>query len=78
MRLLKLDDLPSSLQDRLVRRVLSPREILLQQNEPANYLYWVATGRVRLVSFVNQQMITHYFVEAGELFGESALYIPTY
>lgn len=75
---LTLDHLPDSLQARLTRRPLSAGEILLQQGEAANYLYWVASGRIRLVSFVNQQMVTHYFVETGELLGESALYIPHY
>ena len=78
MNPLTLDHLPNSLQARLTRCPLSAGEILLQQGEAAHYLYWVASGRIRLVSFVNQQMVTHYFVEAGELFGESALYVPNY
>ncbi|NJO73680.1 MAG: Crp/Fnr family transcriptional regulator [Leptolyngbyaceae cyanobacterium RM1_406_9] len=78
MTSLTLNSLLDTLTATLTRRIFTAKELLLQQGEPANYLYWVKSGRIRLVSFVNHQMVTHYFVEAGELFGESALYIPTY
>lgn len=78
MTTLTLADLPHPLQKTLARRVLAAGEILLQQGDDAQHLYWVTTGQMRLVSFVNQRMVTHYFVEAGELLGESALHIPTY
>jgi CRP-like cAMP-binding protein len=71
-------DLPPLLQQRSQRHILMPGQILVQQGEPAQYLFWVATGQLRLVSFVKQQMITYYFVEAGEFFGESVLYFDTY
>lgn len=73
-----LADFPMTLQKRMTRQSLTTQEILVQKGEVAEYLYWVVSGRMRLVSFVNQQMVTHYFVEAGELLGESALSIPTY
>ncbi|MGD1944340.1 MAG: Crp/Fnr family transcriptional regulator [Leptolyngbyaceae cyanobacterium] len=75
---LTLDDLPSSLRATLARQTLNAGEILLQHGDAARYLYWVTTGRVRLVSFVNQQMVTHYFVDAEDFLGESALYVPQY
>lgn len=78
MKSLTLDDLPNSLREKLTRRTMAKKEILLQQGEAAQYLYWVATGSMRLVSFVNQQMVTHYFVEQQDWLGESALYVPTY
>lgn len=78
MTSLELSNLPDGLQAKLTRRILTPREFLLQQGDLAKHLYWVKSGRMRLVSFVNHQMVTHYFVEAGELFGESALYVPAY
>lgn len=78
MTSLALSNLPDGLQAKLTRRILTAREFLLQQGDLAKHLYWVKSGRMRLVSFVNHQMVTHYFVEAGELFGESALYVPTY
>lgn len=71
-------DLPPELQRSTTRHHLSPGQILLQQGEPAADLYWVVVGQLRLVSFFKQQMITHYWVEAGELLGESALEFETY
>ncbi|MGF1569197.1 MAG: Crp/Fnr family transcriptional regulator [Nodosilinea sp.] len=71
-------DLPPDLQKRLRSHRLSPGQILVQQGEPAEYLFWVDTGQIRLASFLQQQMITYYFAEAGELFEESALHHDTY
>ncbi|MGF1498248.1 MAG: Crp/Fnr family transcriptional regulator [Elainellaceae cyanobacterium] len=78
MQLLSLSDLPSDLQRHVIHQRLSTGQILVQQGETAHHLYWVMSGQIRLVSFVNQQMITHYFVEAGELYGESALHFTAY
>lgn len=71
-------DLPDEIQHSASHKFLSKGEILLQQGDAAESIYWVTTGQIRLVSFVNQQMVTHYFVGVGELLGESALYMPTY
>lgn len=71
-------DLPPELQRRLRSHHLSPGQILVQQGDPAEYLFWVATGQIRLASFLQQQMITYYFAEPGELFEESALHHDTY
>jgi len=71
-------DLPVEMRQNLSPRFLSKGEILLQQGDSAQFIYLVTSGQLRLVSFVNQQMVTHYFVNAGELLGESALYIPNY
>lgn len=71
-------DLPADMRQNSSPKLLSKGEILLQQGEAAEFIYLVTKGQIRLVSFVNQQMVTHYFVEAGELLGESALYIPSY
>lgn len=71
-------DFPSDLQEKMLQQDLTSGEILYQQGEDAKSLYWLVSGQMRLVSFVNDQMVTHYFVEAGELLAESALSIPTY
>lgn len=76
MNLVTPTDLPADL--RTTRCSLAAGQILLQQGEPANNLYWVESGKLRLVSFVNQRMITHYFVGEGELLAESALQFDTY
>ncbi len=78
MKLLTPTDLPPDLRGRTVRRSLAPSQILFQQGETSEYLYWVVSGRLRLVSFVDERTITHYFVEAGELIGENVLYADTY
>ena len=75
---LKLDDLPADLRQSSSAKFLSKGEILLQQGDMARFIYLVQSGQMRLVSFVNQQMVTHYFVKVGELLGESALYISHY
>lgn len=78
MRLLTPADLPAAVQDQIQRRLLTTKQILMQQGEPADHLFWVVAGRLRLVSFVNHQMITHYFVDAGDFFAETALHFDTY
>ncbi|MEM7770041.1 MAG: Crp/Fnr family transcriptional regulator [Cyanobacteria bacterium P01_E01_bin.6] len=75
---LTLVDLPPGLQQRTTRHVLNAGQILFQQGDPAEELFLVESGRVRLVSFIDQQMITHYFVDAGELFCEASLYFDSY
>ncbi|MEM9006308.1 MAG: Crp/Fnr family transcriptional regulator [Cyanobacteria bacterium P01_F01_bin.86] len=71
-------DLPTNLQQISSPKFLTKGEILLQQGDVARSIYLVISGQIRLVSFVNQQMVTHYFVNAGEMLGESALYVPNY
>lgn len=78
MDLLTPADLPPELQRHTQHHILTPGQILVQQGEPAQYLFWVATGQLRLVGFVKQQMITYYFVAAGDFFGESVLHFDTY
>lgn len=73
-----LSNLPAELQQNASQRNLNKGEILLQQGDVAKRIYLVTRGQMRIVSFVNQQMVTHYFVEAGELLGEGALYFSTY
>jgi CRP-like cAMP-binding protein len=75
---LRSTDLPIELQKRSHPYMLASGQILFQQGEPAQYLFWVVTGQIRLASFLKKQMITHYFVEAGDLFEESALHFDTY
>ncbi len=73
-----LTDLPAEIQQSTARKLLKKGEILLQQGDASQHLYLVMRGQMRLVSFASHQMVTHYFVDAGELLGESALYMPTY
>lgn len=78
MRLMTLADLPTELEQRTHRYQPAAGQILFQQGDPAKHLYWVVSGQMRLVSFIKRQMITHYFVNAGEFLAESALHFDTY
>ncbi|MEL6553852.1 MAG: Crp/Fnr family transcriptional regulator [Cyanobacteria bacterium J06621_11] len=78
MSSIKFTDLPAEIRQARSPKTLAKGEILLQQGRAAKFIYFVIHGQMRLVSFVEQQMVTHYFVDANELLGESALYIPTY
>lgn len=66
-----------------LKTVSTPHEVardqlLFQQGEPTQAIFWVESGRIKLVSFTDQHMITHYSVGAGESFAETALYFDTY
>lgn len=71
-------ELPPALRNAATYRELAKDQILLQQGEPAQAIYWVDSGRLKLVSFTEQQMVTHYSVEAGESFAETAIDSDTY
>ncbi len=72
------EQLPTELRQVATVSDLEMGQIVFQQGDPAESLYWVRSGRLRLVSFTWAQVITHYMVEAGESFGETALYFDTY
>ena len=76
--LLTFTDFPAELHQSTTRQRLTTGQILMQQGEPADFIFWVETGQMRLVSFAEDQMVTHYFVDAGEFFSESSLYFDTY
>lgn len=76
--MLTLTDLPSHLQQTATRRNLAAGQILFQQGDPTASIFWVESGRLKLVSFTEQQMITHYTVGSGESFAETALNFETY
>lgn len=57
---------------------LASGEILFQQGEPAKNIFWLESGRVKLVNFAEPQMVFHYWVNGEELFGETVLFEPTY
>lgn len=78
MQFLTTEQLPINLQQRIVYQILDTGQIIFQQHEPTEAVFVVECGRVRLVSFSEQQIITHYFVEAGESFAETALFSDTY
>lgn len=76
--MLTISGLPPMLKTALTQHDLAKDQILFQQGEATQAIFWVKSGRVKLVSFTDQQMITHYSVDVGESFAETALYFDTY
>ncbi len=78
MSVLTTQQLPLDLQRSMTSHSLIAGQLLIQQGESAQAIYFVESGRIRLVSFTEEQIITHYFVEAGESFAETVLFSETY
>ncbi|MEO0826614.1 MAG: Crp/Fnr family transcriptional regulator [Cyanobacteria bacterium J06642_9] len=76
--MLTTETFPPVLQSAVTHHRVAKDQILFQQGEPTQSIFWVKSGRLKLVSFTEQQMITHYSVGAGESFAETALYFETY
>jgi len=56
--MLKISELPPPLTTGVTQHDLVKGQILFQQGEAAQAIYWVKSGRVKLISFTEQQMIT--------------------
>ncbi|MGV2827313.1 Crp/Fnr family transcriptional regulator [Myxosarcina sp. GI1(2024)] len=78
MSLLTVEQLPLKLQQTATHRTLVSGQIFFQQHEATKAVFILETGRIRLVSFSQQQIVTHYYIEAGESFAETALFSDTY
>lgn len=76
--MITITDLPPELQQCVIAQDLTAGQILFQQGDPAKYMFCVESGRLKLVSFTEQQMITFYTVGADESFAETALNTETY
>jgi CRP-like cAMP-binding protein len=76
--MLASENLPLDLIRRATHHKLATGQILFQQGDPTQSIFWVESGRLRLVSFTPKHMITHYTVGPGESFAETALYFDTY
>lgn len=76
--MLAIEELPLDLKSVATYRELAKNQILFQQGEVAEAIFWVESGRVKLVQFTEQQMITYYSASTGESFAEGALYFDTY
>ena len=76
--MLTIEELPANLRHTVTYHEIAANQILFQQGEPTKAIYWVESGRLKLVSFTNERMIIHYSVGTGESFAETALYFDTY
>lgn len=78
MSIFTLSDLSPGLQERVTYQNLAAGQILYQQGDFAESLFFVKSGRLQLVTFSEQQIINHLFVQAGESFAENSLFSDTY
>ncbi len=53
-------------------------QILFQQSDPSEFIFWVEPGRLKLVSFTEEQIVTYFMVGEGESFAETAISGDTY
>jgi len=78
MQLLTTAQIPIDLQQQATHRTLAAGQILFQQGEPTQFIFFVEAGQIRLVTFTDQQTITYSLIEAGQSFVETALFEETY
>ncbi|MEB3212303.1 MAG: Crp/Fnr family transcriptional regulator [Leptolyngbyaceae bacterium] len=78
MTRLTFSSLPADLQKAAQRRKLYSNQILFQQNETADSIFFLQSGQIRLVSFINDQVVNNFFVGLGESFAEIAPFFETY
>lgn len=69
---------PSDLQGSITSVEVAKEQMLFQQQEPVENIFWVESGKFQLISFSDRQTICHYSVGAGESLAETALYFETY
>ena len=78
MNYLTFSRLPVELQERASYRDIAAKQILVQQGETADSIYFLLSGQIRLATFTEERIINHYFVQEGESFDETALFSDTY
>jgi CRP/FNR family transcriptional regulator, dissimilatory nitrate respiration regulator len=75
----QLEQLPSDLQTAIAYQNLAEGEILFSQNDPAQAIFVVDSGCIKLVHFTDAgKIINHYSVKPGQYFAEVALFNDTY
>ena len=78
MNYLTLEQLPVELKNRAIYRDIASKQILFQQAETADSIYFLLSGQIRLATFTEERIIIHQFVEPEESFAETALFSETY
>lgn len=74
-----ISQLPAALQRVATYRQLMNEQTLFDHNEPAQVIYAVKSGRIRLLHYTKSgQAISHYAVHAGEICAEVALFSDIY
>jgi CRP-like cAMP-binding protein len=78
MTRLTLDSLPPLLKTASQDEFLHPQQILFQQGDLAEGVYFLRNGQIRLVNFISDQVVNNCFVDPGESFAESTPFYETY
>lgn len=79
MDLTAIDSLPETLRDSITIQNLAAGETLFAQEDEASNFYVVASGRIKLVRFLEQgQVSTFEIVRASESIAEIALFADIY
>lgn len=67
----KLDDLPEDLRRQISRRSLTQKECLFLDGDPADYIYYVESGVIRLLHYTESgQTVNHYILMSGDFLAE--------
>ncbi|MBD2080190.1 Crp/Fnr family transcriptional regulator [Leptolyngbya sp. FACHB-17] len=73
------DQLPAALQTVVTQQTLTIGQPLFHKGEPAEAVYAIQFGRIRLLHYTeNGQIVNHYQVNPGELCAELVLFIDAY
>jgi CRP/FNR family transcriptional regulator, dissimilatory nitrate respiration regulator len=74
-----LDQLSEALQASITWRTVSQGQTIFRAGEPADLLFFLVSGQVRLVQYTpTGKNIQHYEIEAGEFFAEVVLFVEAY
>ena len=72
------EQLPAEIRSRATYQDVAAKQIIFQQGEMADSIYFLLDGQIRLATFTEERIINHYFVSAGESFAEIGLFADTY
>lgn len=78
----KIDDLPEDLHRQIIRRSLTQKECLFLDGDPANHIYYIESGVIRLLHYTESgQTVNHYTLMSGDFLAEvlvvSEIYLCT-
>lgn len=75
----KIEDLPENLLSQIHRRSLSQEECLFLNGDPANYVYYMKSGVIRLLHYTESgQTVNHYILMSGDFLAEVLVVSDTY
>jgi len=72
----QIDQLPPDLQRQISYRELATGELLLHEGDPAEAIYYLESGQIRLINYTpSGKAVDHYTVMEGEFFAEVLIII---